>query len=167
MITFVTTMALACASIRAQVAVEPPIASAQRANPVVEWNRNPLALLRTQDARATVPREEAVTGQFWSEGIQNYWNGIFQRATAAHKSATAQGGPGCLREGVNTFYEAKHTYSFWRSVTALRAYQTRNRPDTDNLNWVPKAANAASDPSYPGAQAAIVAFHFHTRCQSC
>lgn len=167
MIKFVITMALACASVCAQVAVEQPSASAQRANGVVEWNRNALALLRTPDARPTAPREEAVSGQFWSEGIQNYWNGIAQRATAAYKSTTGQGGPGTLREGVNAFYAAKHTYSFWRSVTALQADQTRNHPDTDDLNWVPKAANTASDPSYPGAQAAIVAFHFHIRCQSC
>jgi hypothetical protein len=167
MIKFVITMALACASIRAQVAVEPPSASAQRANRVVEWNRNPRALLRTPDALAAAPREEAITGQFWSEGIQNYWNGIAQRATAAYKSAIAQGDPWTLRAGVNAFYEAEHTYNFWRSVPALRADQTRNHPDTDNLNWVPKAANTASDPSYPGAQAAIVSFHFHIRCQSC
>jgi hypothetical protein len=167
MIKFVITMALACASVRAQVAVGPPSARAQRTNGVGDWNRNPLALLRTPDARATAPREEAVTGQFWSEAIQKYWNGIAQRATAAYKSATAQGGPGTLREGVNAFYEAKHTYSFWRSVTVLRADQTLSHPYTDNLNWVPKAANSPSDPSYPGAQAAIVAFHFHTRCQGC
>ncbi|HTU48628.1 MAG TPA: hypothetical protein VMF91_26435 [Bryobacteraceae bacterium] len=163
----VITMALACASTRAQVAVELPNASAQRANRVVEWNRNPLALLRTPDARATAPREEAIAGQFWSEGIQKYWNGIAQRATAVYKSSSAPGGPGTLREGVNAFYEAKYTYTFWRSVTALRADQSLSHPDTDNLNWVPKAASTASDPSYLGTQAAIVAFHFHTRCQGC
>lgn len=164
MIKFVITFALACAGIHAQVAVEPPRTIDLSANQATEWNRNLMAPIRTPDAHATTPREEAVTGQFWNGAIQNYWNVVAQRGIAANKLAIAPRGlsKGTLADGVNAFYDAKYTYNFWRPLSAFGAGDARNTSDTDNLNWLTKGANTALDPSYPGAQAAIVTFHFQT-----
>lgn len=135
MIKVVTIIALTSTGIGAQVAIEPPSASAEPANQVVEWNRNLLALVRTPEVRATVSREEAITDQFLSGGIPYYWNGFTLTATADHKSATAQvtsdfprGSKCILRWQVHTeFLAFSHTLS--RGPDA-------HSPHTDNLNWL-------------------------------
>ena len=56
------------------------------------------------------------------------------------------------------FYDAKYTYNLWRPVTAIRAADTDNNPETvADLNWLPQAGKTAPDPSYPGAHAVISA----------
>src|SRR4029077_3774382 len=61
-------------------------------------------------------------------------------------------------DGVIAFYDAKYVYNFWRPVTAIRAADTDNNPETlADPNWLPQSTNTAPDPSYPGAHAVISA----------
>jgi PAP2 superfamily len=108
--------------------------------------------------------DEALTGRFWNGAIQNYWNEITQTAASAHDLTTAQSARLfallnlTLADGVIAFYDAKYTYDFWRPVTAIRAADTDNNPETlADPNWLPEVTNTAPDPSYPGAHAVISA----------
>jgi membrane-associated phospholipid phosphatase len=106
--------------------------------------------------------DQALTGRFWNGPIQNYWNEITQTATLAHGLSTAQSARLfalvnlTLADGVIAFYDAKYTFRFWRPVTAIRAADTDNNPNTQtDPNWLPEVGNTPPDPSYPGAHAVI------------
>jgi len=108
--------------------------------------------------------DEALTGRFWNGSIQNYWNEIAQTASMAHDLTTAANARLfallnlSFADGVIAFYDAKYIYNFWRPVTAIRAADTDNNPETvADLNWLPQAGKTAPDPSYPGAHAVISA----------
>jgi PAP2 superfamily. len=112
----------------------------------------------------TATADEALTGRFWNGAIQNYWNEISQTASVAHGLNTARNARLfallnlSFADGVIAFYDAKYTYNFWRPVTAIRAADTDNNPNTvADLNWLPQAGKTAPDPSYPGAHAVISA----------
>ena len=63
-----------------------------------------------------------------------------------------------LADGVIAFYDAKYVYNFWRPVTAIRAANTDDNPETlANPGWLPEAGKTAPDPSYPGAHAVVSA----------
>src|ERR1700740_618300 len=113
---------------------------------------------------ATATADEALTGRFWNGAIQNYWNEIAQTASAAHQLSTAQSTRLfallnlSLADSVIAFYDAKYAYNLWRPVTAIRAADTDDNPDTvADPNWLPEVGNTAPDPSYPGAHAVISA----------
>ena len=106
--------------------------------------------------------DQALTGRFWNGAIQNYWNEITQTAALGHHLTTAQSARLfallnlTFADAVIAFYDAKYTYNFWRPVTAVRAADTDNNPETvADPNWLPQAGNTAPDPSYPGAHAVI------------
>jgi PAP2 superfamily len=108
--------------------------------------------------------DEVLTGKFWNGAIQNYWNEISQTASLAHNLTTAQNARLfallnlTLADDVIAFYDAKYTYNFWRPVTAIRAGDSDNNPETvGDPNWLPEAGKTAPDPSYPGAHAVISA----------
>jgi hypothetical protein len=112
----------------------------------------------------TATADEALTGRFWNGAIQNYWNEISQTASVAHDLTTAENARLfallnlSFADGVIAFYDAKYTYNFWRPVTAIRAADTDNNPETvADPNWLPQAGKTAPDPSYPGAHAVISA----------
>lgn len=112
----------------------------------------------------TATADQALTGRFWNGAIQNYWNEIAQTASVAHNLTTAQTARlfallnFSLADGVIAFYDAKYTYNFWRPVTAIRAGDTDNNPETiADPDWLPAAGKTAPDPSYPGAHAVISA----------
>ncbi len=105
---------------------------------------------------------QALTGRFWNGAIQNYWNEITQTAALGHHLTTAQSARLfallnlTFADAVIVFYDAKYTYNFWRPVSAVRAADTDNNPETvADPNWLPQAGNTAPDPSYPGAHAVI------------
>lgn len=108
---------------------------------------------------------EVLIGQFWNGAIQNYWNEITQTASVAHGLTTAESARLfallnlSLADSVIAFYDAKYTYNFWRPVTAIRAADTDNNPETSvDTTWLPEGGkNTAPDPSYPGAHATISA----------
>jgi hypothetical protein len=113
---------------------------------------------------ATATADEALTGRFWNGAIQNYWNEITQTAASVEDLTTAQTARLfallnlTLADSVIAFYDAKYTYNFWRPVTAIRAADTDNNPDTTvDPNWLPEVGKTAPDPSYPGAHAVISA----------
>jgi hypothetical protein len=113
---------------------------------------------------ATASADQALTGRFWNGAIQNYWNEIAQTASLAHHLTTAQDARLfallnlALADGVIAFYDAKYTYNFWRPVTAIRAADTDENPQTvADPNWLPQAGKTAPDPSYPGAHAVLSA----------
>ena len=93
----------------------------------------------------TATADEALTGRFWNGAIQNYWNEIAQTA-ALDRDLTIEQSPRlfallnlALADGVIAFYDAKYTYNFWRPVTAIRAADSDNNPDTmTDLNWLPE-----------------------------
>jgi len=106
--------------------------------------------------------DQALTGRFWNGAIQNYWNEITQTAALGHHLTTAQSARLfallnlTFADAVIAFYDAKYTYNFWRPVTAVRAADTDNNPETvADPNWLPHAGTTAPDPSYPGAHAVI------------
>jgi len=112
----------------------------------------------------TATADEALTGKFWNGAIQNYWNEIAQTASLAHHLTTAQNARLfallnlSLADDVIAFYDAKYIYNFWRPVTAIRAGDADNNPETvGDANWLPAAGKTAPDPSYPGAHAVISA----------
>jgi hypothetical protein len=102
--------------------------------------------------------DQALTGRFWNGAIQNYWNEISQTASIAHNLTTPQSARLfallnlSLADDEIAFYDAKYTYNFWRPVTAIRAGDTDDNPDTvGDPNWLPEVGKTAPDPSYPGA----------------
>jgi hypothetical protein len=106
--------------------------------------------------------DQALTGRFWNGPIQNYWNEISQTASLGNELTTAQTARLfallnlTFADAVIAFYDAKYTYNFWRPVTAIRAADTDNNPETAaDPNWLPEVGNTAPDPSYPGAHAVI------------
>jgi hypothetical protein len=108
--------------------------------------------------------DQALTGRFWNGAIQNYWNEITQTVAMERNLTTAQSARLfallnlTFADGVIAFYDAKYLYNFWRPVTAIRAADTDNNPETlADPNWLPQSANTAPDPSYPGAHAVISA----------
>jgi PAP2 superfamily protein len=112
----------------------------------------------------TATADESLTGRFWNGAIQNYWNEISQTASVANGLTTAASARLfallnlSFADSVIAFYDAKYTYNFWRPVTAIRAADTDNNPETvPDLNWLPQAGKTAPDPSYPGAHAVISA----------
>ena len=113
----------------------------------------------------TATADQELIGQFWNGTIQNYWNEIAQTASMAHGLPTAESARLfallnlSLADSVIAFYDAKYTYNLWRPVTAIRAADTDNNPQTlVDTNWLPEGGkNTAPDPSYPGAHAAISA----------
>jgi hypothetical protein len=113
---------------------------------------------------ATATADQALTGRFWNGAIQNYWNEIAQTASLARHLTTAQNARLfallnlALADGVIAFYDAKYSYNFWRPVTAIRAADTDQNPETvADANWLPEAGKTAPDPSYPGAHAVLSA----------
>jgi PAP2 superfamily len=112
----------------------------------------------------TATADEALTGRFWNGAIQNYWNEIAQTASVASDLTTAENARLfallnlSFADGVIAFYDAKYTYNLWRPVTAVRAADTDNNPETvADPNWLPEVGNTAPDPSYPGAHGVISA----------
>jgi hypothetical protein len=112
----------------------------------------------------TATADEALTGRFWNGAIQNYWNEIAQTASVANNLTTAENARLfallnlSFADGVIAFYDAKYTYNLWRPVTAIRAADTDNNPETvADPNWLPEVGNTAPDPSYPGAHGVISA----------
>ncbi len=112
----------------------------------------------------TATADEALTGRFWNGAIQNYWNEITQTAALDRDLTIAQSARLfallnlALADGVIAFYDAKYTYNFWRPVTAIRAADSDNNPDTiADPNWLPEVGKTAPDPSYPGAHAVLSA----------
>lgn len=112
----------------------------------------------------TATGDEALTGRFWNGAIQNYWNEISQTVSVAHSLTTAQNARLfallnlSFADDVIAFYDAKYTYNFWRPVTAIRAGDADNNPETvADPNWLPEVGKTAPDPSYPGAHAVISA----------
>jgi len=111
--------------------------------------------------------DQALTGRFWNGAIQNYWNEIAQTATDAHHLTTAERARlfallnFAIADSVIAFYDAKYTYTLWRTVTAIRAADTDDNPDTiSDPVWLPEVGNTTPDPSYPGAHAVISAAAF-------
>jgi len=112
----------------------------------------------------TATADQALTGRFWNGAIQNYWNEITQTAVLAHKLSIPESARLfallnlAFADDVIAFYDAKYTYNFWRPVTAIRAADTDNNPETvANPNWLPEVGKTTPDPSYPGAHAVISA----------
>jgi hypothetical protein len=108
--------------------------------------------------------DEAETGLFWNGAIQNYWNEIAQTASIARHLSTAQSARLfallnlSLADGAIALYDAKYAYNLWRPVTAIRAADLDDNPDTTgDPNWLPETGKTAPDPSYPGAHAVISA----------
>jgi PAP2 superfamily len=63
-----------------------------------------------------------------------------------------------IADGVIGFYDAKYTYQFWRPVTAIRAADTDDNPETmADPTWTPLTGTTPPDPSYPGAHAVVSA----------
>jgi len=110
----------------------------------------------------TATTDEALTGRFWNGAIQNYWNEIAQTATLDRDLTTGQSARLfallnlALADGVIAFYDAKYIYNLWRPVTAIRAADSDNNPETmADPNWLPEVGKTAPDPSYPGAHAVL------------
>jgi len=125
---------------------------------------NQIKSLGIAGSTTTATPDEVLTGKFWNGAIQNYWNEISQTASLPHNLTTAQNARLfallnlTLADDVIAFYDAKYTYNLWRPVTAIRAGDADNNPETvGEPNWLPEAGKTAPDPSFPGAHAVISA----------
>jgi PAP2 superfamily protein len=125
---------------------------------------NQIKSLGIAGTTTTATPDEQLIGRFWNGAIQNYWNEISQTASVAHSLTTGQNARLfallnlSLADDVIAFYDAKYTYNFWRPVTAIRAGDSDNNPETaGDPNWLPEVGKTAPDPSYPGAHAVISA----------
>jgi len=137
MIKIIITIALACAGIHAQAAVQPPAMPAE---------------------------PETLTGSFWNEAIQNYWNTVPNTAIAAPKTAATPDWRAnrIFANGVSAFFDASYRYNSWRPLAAIPASDTNKNPNTvPNPYWVP-GGNIRADAPYPGASAVIELFHFRS-----
>ena len=112
----------------------------------------------------TATADQSLTGSFWNGAIQDYWNEIAQTAVLATSLSLPESARLftllnlAFADDVIAFYDAKYTYNFWRPVTAIRAGDTDNNPDTAaDPNWLPEVGKTTPDPSYPGAHAVISA----------
>jgi hypothetical protein len=112
----------------------------------------------------TATADQALTGRFWNGAIQNYWNEIAQTAALEHRLSLPESARLfallnlAFADDVIAFYDAKYTYDFWRPVTAIRAADTDNNPNTNvDANWLPQVGKTTPDPAYPGAHAVISA----------
>ena len=110
----------------------------------------------------TATADQALTGSFWNGAIQNYWNEIAQTAVLAAGLTIPESARLfallnlTFADDVIAFYDAKYTYNFWRPVTAIRAADTDNNPETvADPNWLPEVGKTTPDPAYPGAHAVI------------
>lgn len=110
----------------------------------------------------TATADRALTGRFWNGAIQNYWNEIAQTAALEHRLSLPESARLfallnlAFADDVIAFYDAKYTYDFWRPITAIRAADTDNNPNTiANPAWLPAVGKTTPDPSYPGAHAVI------------
>jgi hypothetical protein len=71
----------------------------------------------------TRTREQTLIGNFWKGNIQDFWNEIAQTAALGHHLGLARSAPLFalpnirLADTMIAFFEAKHTYQFWRPVT--------------------------------------------------
>src|SRR5215813_13726133 len=137
----------------------PPALTSERYGTAV----NEVKALGVANGTAASP-DQALTGRFWNGAIQNYWNEITQTAAVEHHLTTAQSARLfallnlALADGVIAFYDAKYTYNFWRPVTAIRAADTDQNPETlGDPTWLPEVGNTPPDPSYPGAHAVLSA----------
>jgi len=117
-----------------------------------------LGQLRSTTASVT----QALEGRFWNGAVQNYWNEISQTAAISKGLTTAQSARlfGLLNltfaDSAIAFYDAKYTYARWRPISAIRAADTDNNPNTAvNPTWLPQVGNTPADPSYPGAHAVL------------
>lgn len=137
MIKIVITIALACAGIHAQAAVQ---------------------------LRAMPAGREALTGSFWNEAIQNYWNTVPNTAIAGPKTAATPDWRAnrLFANQVSDFFDANYRYDSWRPLTAIAASDTsKNRNTVPNPYWVPDG-NIRADAPHPGAYAVIELFHFRS-----
>jgi hypothetical protein len=137
MIKIVITIALACAGIHAQAAVQPLAMPAER---------------------------EALSGSFWNEAIQNYWNTVPNRAIVAPKTANTPDWRAnrLFANRVSDFFDANYRYDSWRPLAAIPAGDTnKNRNTVPNPYWVPDG-NIRADAPYPGAYAVIDLSHFRS-----
>jgi len=124
---------------------------------------NEVKALGIANSAAATP-EQALTGHFWNGAIQNYWNEIAQTAVVGSRLSLPESARLfallnlAFADDVIAFYDAKYTYILWRPVTAIRAANTDNNPDTViDPNWLPAVGKTTPDPSYPGAHAVISA----------
>jgi hypothetical protein len=108
--------------------------------------------------------DQALTGRFWNGPIQNYWNEIAQTAVVQNNLTTPQSArlfallDLTIADAVIAFYDAKYTYNFWRPVTAIRAADMDDNPETlVDANWLPEVGNTTPDPAYPGAHGVVSA----------
>jgi len=138
---------------------EPPALTSDRYSADV----NEIESLGVDGSTAATP-DAALTGRFWNGAIQNYWNEIAQTAALDRGLGTAASARLfallnlSVADSVIAFYDAKYTYNRWRPVTAIRAADTDDNPDTTpDANWLPEVGNTAPDPAYPGAHAVISA----------
>jgi hypothetical protein len=71
----------------------------------------------------TRAREQTLIGNFWNGNIQDFWNEIAQTAALGHHLGLARSAPLfalpniSLADTMIAFFEAKHTYQFWRPAT--------------------------------------------------
>ncbi len=101
--------------------------------------------------------EQTAIATFWGGNIWDYWNEIAQSASLARRDSLVQDARlfaqlnTSFADSVIAFYDAKYTYHLWRPVTAI---QTGFPGFAADPGWT-SLGKAPTDPSYPGAHAAI------------
>jgi len=101
----------------------------------------------------TATSDEALTGRFWNGAIQNYGMRSSQTLSLNNNLTTAQNARLfallnlSFADDVIAFYDAKYTYNLWRPVTAIRAADSDNNPETAaDPNWLPESGRLLPTP---------------------
>src|SRR5215217_3605740 len=112
--------------------------------------------------------EQSATAQFWSPSATALWIANVRTLASSMDLLTAARfeaiGIACATNGLLAAWDGKYTYMFWRPVTAIRAGDIDDNPDTQaDPSWTPFIVTP-SHPEYPAAHTMVgaAALGFYT-----
>jgi len=103
--------------------------------------------------------EQSATAQFWSPSATALWIANVRTLASSMDLLTAARfeaiGIACATNGLLAAWDGKYTYMFWRPVTAIRAGDIDDNPDTQaDPSWTPFIVTP-SHPEYPAAHTTV------------
>jgi hypothetical protein len=103
--------------------------------------------------------EQSATAQFWSPSATALWIANVRSLARSMDLLTAARfeaiGIACATNGLLAAWDGKYTYMFWRPVTAIRAGDIDDNPDTQaDPSWTPFIVTP-SHPEYPAAHTTV------------
>ena len=112
-----------------------------------------------RNAPSSRTAEQAATAQFWSPSASAMWSANVRSLASSMDLLTAARfeaiGIAAATNALIACWDAKYTYMFWRPVTAIRAGDTDDNPETlADAAWLPFIVTP-SHPEYPAAHTTV------------